>query len=99
MTPTEQTLTTLDDLREYIHAELCRRENLVPEQFQMNEIELTRCGRPCGLQFSIQGPRQVRLSAVWASDRNMIYFYDAGGVRYRKLQLNHHISSHKANAA
>ena len=99
MTPSEQTVTTLDDLRVYIHAELCRRENLVPEQFQMNEIELTRRGRPCGLQFSIQGPRQVRLSAVWASDRNMVYFYDASGARYRKLQLNHHIRSCEANAA
>jgi len=99
MTPTELTLSTLDDLRQYIHTELCKRENLVPEQFQMNEVELTRRGRHCGLQFSIHGPRQVRLSAVWASDRNMVYFYDAGGARYRKLQLNHHIPSCDARAA
>jgi hypothetical protein len=99
MTSPEQTLTTLGDLRDFIHAELCRRENLVPEQFEMNEIELTRCGRPCGLQFSIQGPRQVRLSAVWAADRNMVYFYDAGGARYRKLQLSHHIRYCEAHAA
>ena len=89
----------MTELREFIHAELCRRENLVPEQFQMNEIELKRCGRPCGLQFSIYGPRQVRLSAVWASDRNMVYFYDAGGARYNKVQLANHIAASESNAA
>ena len=87
------------ELREYVHAELCARENLVPEQFQMNEIELTRCGRQCGLQFSVHGPRQVRLSAVWASDRNMIYFYDTAGARYRKVQLSDHITPSESHAA
>ena len=99
MTPREATLTTLDDLRQYIHAELCQRENLVPEQFQMNEVELSRRGRPCGLQFSIYGPRQVRLSAVWASDRNLIYFYDTAGARYRKVQLSQPIMATDAHAA
>lgn len=99
MTANVDTLRTMTELREFIHAELCSRENLVPEQFQMNEIELKRCGRPCGLQFSICGPRQVRLSAVWASDRNLVYFYDAGGSRYRKVQLANHIPASEAHAA
>lgn len=94
-----ESLKTVTELRDFIHAELCRRENLVPEQFEMNEIELKRCGRPCGLQFSIHGPRQVRLSAVWASDRNTVYFYDTGGVRYHKVQLANHIAVTETSAA
>jgi len=80
-------IATFDDLRSFIHATLCAKENLVAEQFRMIERELTKCGRPCGVQFTIHGPRQVRLSAVWASDRNLLYFYDASGVRYLKVPL------------
>ncbi len=48
------------------------------------EMQLKRRGRGCGLQFSIHGPRSIRLGAIWAADHNMIFFYDARGVRYRK---------------
>jgi hypothetical protein len=75
-----------------VHATLCAKENLVAEQFQMIERELTKCGKPCGMQFTIHGPRQVRLSAVWASDRNLLYFYDTSGVRYLKVPLRKRFS-------
>ncbi len=77
----------LDDLREFIHLKLCECENLVREQFTMTEMQLTRRGRDCGLQFCLQGPRSVRLGAIWASDHNIIYFYDARGTRYLKVKL------------
>lgn len=80
-------ISTLEELREFVHATLCAKENLVSEQFQMIERELTKNGRPCGIQYTIHGPRQVRLSAVWASDRNLLYFYDTSGVRYLKVPL------------
>jgi hypothetical protein len=75
---------TLQDLRSYVHHVLCRKENLVAEQFTMREMQLVRRGRMCGLQFSIYGPRCVRLGAVWASDHNQLYFYDAQGNRFGK---------------
>jgi hypothetical protein len=80
-------ISTCEQLRQFVHATLCAKENLVADQFQMIERELTKNGRPCGMQFTIHGPRQVRLSAVWASDRNLLYFYDTGGVRYLKVPL------------
>jgi hypothetical protein len=87
MTVREDAISTLAELRAFVHQTLCEKENLVPEQFRMREMELRRCGQPCGIQFSLFGPRQVRLSAVWAADKNQLYFYDAGGVRFLKLQL------------
>lgn len=80
-------ISTIDDLRDFVHATLCSKENLVSDQFKMIERELTKNGRPCGIQFTIHGPRQVRLSAVWASDRNLLYFYDTSGIRYMKVPL------------
>lgn len=80
-------IRSLDDLRQFIHHTLCRKENLLADQFHMIESKLMRRGRVCGLQFSLQGPRSVRLGAIWTEDRNTIYFYDARGERYLKLRL------------
>lgn len=82
-----ENIQSLDELRQYIHKTLCEKENLLEEQFSMSEMSLQRRGRSCGLQFSINGPRSVRLGAIWASDANMIYFYDARGERYAKIHL------------
>ena len=84
-------IRNLDDLRSYIHQTLCEKENLLADQFAMSEMQLTRRGRDCGLQFSLQGPRSVRLGAIWAADHNMIYFYDAQGERYAKVRLRHRL--------
>ena len=87
MCETLDEVRTLDNLRAYIHHILCQKENLLADQFRMSEMQLMRRGRVCGLQFSLQGPRSVRLGAIWASDHNIIYFYDAKGERYRKERV------------
>ncbi|HUG94464.1 MAG TPA: hypothetical protein VML55_26775 [Planctomycetaceae bacterium] len=92
-------IRSLDDLRRYVHRELCARENLLAEQFTMTEMPLVRKSRSCGIQFSLQGPRSVRLGAIWASDHNTIYFYDARGERYRKVQLQQRLLPDRQRAA
>lgn len=77
----------LEKLRAYIHKTLCDRENILQDQFGLTEITLIRAGRPCGLQFCLHGPRSIRLEAIWVADRNLLYFYDARGVRFLKVQL------------
>ena len=42
---------------------------------------------PCGIQFCLRGPRDVRLAAIWVADRNVVYLYDARGTRYAKIRL------------
>ena len=78
---------TLAQLRAEIHRRLCDREDLLADQFELTEMPLTRRGRECGMQFCLHGPRSVRLGAVWASDHNVIYLYDARGQRYEKVKL------------
>lgn len=80
-------LPSLDELRQFVHETLCRHENLVPDQFQLQETPLTRLGGRCGLQFLLRGPRSVRLGAVWASEHSLLYFYDATGERFLKQPL------------
>ena len=78
---------TVDTLRRYVHERLCRHENLVADQFALEVTPLVRKGNLCGLQFLLRGPRSVRLGAVWASDHNLLYLYDARGERFHKEQL------------
>lgn len=87
MPETHEEIRSLDDLRKFVHKTLCEKENLLPEQFSITEMLLSRHGRDCGLQFSLQGPRNVRLGAIWAADQNVLFFYDARGQRYLKIRL------------
>ena len=88
-------IRSLDDLRAFVHYTLCEKENLLADEFAMSEMTLTRRQRDCGLQFTLQGPRSVRLGAIWAADHNTIYFYDAYGVRYAKVRLRHRLLPRK----
>lgn len=80
-------IRTIDELRSFIQATLCLKENLLLEQSKLRQAPLVKQGKLCGFQFSVQGPRQVRLGAVWASEHNDIYFYDTRGNRYHKVHL------------
>lgn len=84
---------SLDELRVFIHQTLCAKEGLLADQFPLTEMVLIRRQRFCGLQFSLHGPREVRLGAIWASDHNLVYFYDAAGERYLKIKLTRRIVS------
>jgi len=92
MSEAPEDIRTMEDLRNYIHETLCNRENLLRDQSPMTELELTRQGRVCGRQYCVHGPRSVRLGAIWASDHNIVYFYDAAGERYLKVKLPHRLT-------
>jgi hypothetical protein len=79
--------TTLDELRTFVHTTLCDKENLLADQFLLRELPLVTRGKPSGIQFTVKGPRSIRLGAIWASDQNMINFYDTQGERYLKVKL------------
>ena len=80
-------LRTYDDLRHFVHHALCESENLLVGRFPLTELPLVRHGKLCGLQFSLFGPRDVRLGAVWANDHNVLYLYDARGNRFQTYRL------------
>lgn len=89
-TPTNldvDSIRTLDDLRAFVHTVLCERENILADQFGLREVQIVRGGQPCGMEFRLQGPRSIRLGAIWNSDHNTLYFYDTRGDRFLKLQL------------
>jgi hypothetical protein len=77
----------VDDLREYINVTLCDHYQLQYGAFNMTEQVLIRAGKPCGIFFCLNGPRAVRFTAIWETDRNQILFYGPRGERFLKTQL------------
>ena len=79
---------TLDDLRSYITDKLCLYDQLVPGAFPMSERLLVRGGKPCGMYFCLHGPRAVKYTAIWETQRSTILFYGPTGERVERIQLD-----------
>ena len=75
-------------LREYVEKTICDQNELEVGAFAMTERILLRGGQPCGIYFCLHGPRSVKLTAIWETDRNTILFYGSSGERQRRTQLN-----------
>jgi len=80
-------IQNLEDLRQYVNETICQHEQLEIGAFEMSERILTRGGRPCGIYFCVHGPRQVKLSAIWETERNTVLFYGSDGERFQRTQL------------
>ena len=91
-------IRTIEQLHAYVHAVLCGKENLLEEMFVTQRIMLRRGNVSCGVQFHLQGPRCIKLGAVWAADQNMVFFYDTRGNRYLKVRLPNRLSVEPAAA-
>jgi hypothetical protein len=77
----------LDDLRKYVRTMICNYNELETNAFEVTERILVRRGHPCGLFFCLHGPRSVKLTAIWETDRNSILFYGSAGQRLLTVQL------------
>lgn len=80
-------MQNLNDLRDFVQKTLCEQHQLEVGAFPMTERILLRSGKPCGVYFCLHGPRAVKVSAIWETERNSILFYGATGERLVKVQL------------
>ena len=87
--PTDiQRLDDLNSLRRYVIETLCEKDQLQVNSFPISEQILVRSGTPCGVYFCLHGPRSLRLTAIWETDRNMILFYGSRGERFRTTTID-----------
>ena len=82
-------IDNLHELRTYVHNTICQQNELQVGAFDITERILVRGRRPCGMFFCLHGPRSVKLTAIWETDRNTILFYSSSGERVCKTQLVH----------
>ena len=80
-------IQTLQELRDYINNILCQHNQLEVGAFPLTQRILIRADRPCGIYFCLHGPRAVRFSAIWETQRNTVLFYGSTGQRFHKIQL------------
>lgn len=80
-------IDNLTDLRTYVHTTICQQNELQVDAFQITERILVRGRKACGIFFCLHGPRSVKLTAIWETDRNTILFYSSSGERVCKTQL------------
>lgn len=80
-------IRSLDELRDYILAILVDRYDLQADAFRISEQVISRRGRPCGVHFSVRGPRAIRFTAIWETDQNCVLFYGSDGERFQKTRL------------
>ena len=83
--------TCIDDLgslREFVHRGICEQNELQLGAFEVTERILLRGGRPCGIYFCLHGPRSVKLTAIWETERNTVLFYGSSGERQMRVQLH-----------
>lgn len=77
----------LNDLKKYVHQTMCDQNELELGVFPFAERILARGGKPCGIFFCLYGPRSVKFTAIWETERNTILFYGSSGERIMKTQL------------
>jgi hypothetical protein len=87
MLSTAEQISNLENLRKYVIESLCEQNQLELGAFPVSERILVRGGTPCGLFFCLHGPRSVKFTAIWETERNSILFYSATGERIKKTRL------------
>jgi hypothetical protein len=87
MSTEEHRVKSLDDLRAFVAKTLGEHEQLEPGAFRLFQRMLHQGGRPCGIQFCLAGPRSVRLTAFWDTEKQTVLFYDSAGARFRRVEL------------
>lgn len=80
-------IDSLEDLRDYVNETFCAHYQLEVDAFHMTERMLRRGGKPCGMYFCLHGPRAVKFTAIWETDRNRVLFYGPTGERFQSTQL------------
>lgn len=75
-------ISTLNNLRAFVKQTICERNQLQLAGCQVHEKILVRYGKPCGIYFTVCGPRTVQFSAIWDADRSTIFFYGCDGDRF-----------------
>jgi hypothetical protein len=86
----KETVNSLDELKSFVYKILCKDNQLLEGDHPTSENFLRRgnSNTICGMFFYLQGPRAVRLTAVWDREGNRVLFYGATGRRYREIELS-----------
>lgn len=67
--------------------ELCEQEKLDSQQVKKQRSVMRQGAEITGLIVRVEGPRQMRSQAIWATRENRILFYNSAGQRFAVVKL------------
>lgn len=73
---------SFDELQDYVREVLCTSSGLALET-PLVETTLMQRGEACGIEYTIVGPRAVRMSAIWEAKKSRILFYNQQLQRFK----------------
>jgi hypothetical protein len=79
--------STAEQLWCLVHQLLCQQAVLEPAQAPLQATLLYRRRLPCAVLFHIEGPRQIRPSAIWVAREQRLILYDSHGNRLGQVRL------------
>lgn len=80
-------ISNCSELNEYVNETLCHHNQLKKDAFRMTKRLLTRGGRPCGIFYCLHGPRMVKFTAIWETEKNQVLFYGPTGEKVQQTKL------------
>jgi len=87
MEETPKPLSSLHDVRDHVHRELCEKNDFEPGAFQITERYLLTGDKPCGIYFCLHGPRSVKVTAIWDTKQSTVLYYSSTGERIDKVKI------------
>lgn len=81
-------LPSFEALCDFVRSNLCERDALDPATTPFVRTPLIRRGELWGYAFQVEGPRQLRTSAIWSAADDRILFYNSIGERVRDVTLS-----------
>lgn len=80
-------ISSCSELRDFINETLCSHNLLKRGVFPLTERRLQRGGKPCGIFFCLHGPRMVKFTAIWETEKNQVLFYGPSGQKVQQTTL------------
>lgn len=77
----------MNELEHFMIDGLCDHEKLDRLQVRIQRSVIRRGATIVGLVIRIEGPRLMRLQALWVEPENRVLFYNSAGQRFATVKL------------
>ena len=61
---------------------LADQDRLLSDETRLTELPVFRNGQYCGIHYSLRGPRDMLLTAIWDAQTHTLWCYDSRGQRF-----------------
>lgn len=82
-----QGLADAERVRTLVLELLAKRDRLLCDRTHLVEAPVIQDGKLCGIHFTLRGPRNVLLTAIWDARSRTLWCYDSRGKRFANTEI------------